>query len=80
MLTNFIITPMAFLGGTFFPVNNLPGWASALVNMLPLTHASHVIRQASLSLPVSYEQLGLLAGLGGACFAVAVYLVGKAQN
>ena len=27
LLSNFVITPMAFLGGTFFPLDRLPGWA-----------------------------------------------------
>jgi ABC-type multidrug transport system permease subunit len=80
MLTNFIITPMAFLGGTFFSVNSLPGWASTLLNILPLTQASHVIRQASLGMPVDLYRLVLLAGLGLVCFALAVYITGKAQD
>jgi ABC-type multidrug transport system permease subunit len=80
MLTNFIITPMAFLGGTFFSVNSLPGWASTLLNVLPLTQASHVIRQASLGLPVDLPRLAILAGLGAACFVLAVHLTRKVQD
>ncbi|MDR2353438.1 MAG: ABC transporter permease [Deltaproteobacteria bacterium] len=44
LLSSFIITPMAFLGGTFFPIDNLPGWAQALLKLLPLSHASAAIR------------------------------------
>ena len=80
MLTNFIITPMAFLGGTFFPVDSLPGWACGLLNILPLTQASHVIRQASLGLPVDLGRLALLAILGAACFALAVHLTRNVQD
>lgn len=74
MLTNFIITPMAFLGGTFFPVDSLPGWAAAIVKILPLTHAAHAIRQASLGQPVPLIEWCLLAAMGAACFMLAVHL------
>ena len=40
LLTNFFITPMAFLGGTFFPVDRMPPWAQAVLHVLPLTHAA----------------------------------------
>ncbi len=32
------ITPMFLFGGTFFPVENLPGWAQTTAACLPLTH------------------------------------------
>ena len=32
------ITPMFLFGGTFFPVENLPGWAQTTAALLPLTH------------------------------------------
>ena len=37
LLSNFVITPMAFLGGTFFPVERLPDWARLAVDLIPLT-------------------------------------------
>ena len=48
LLTSFVITPMAFLGGTFFPLSSFPGWAQTLIGLLPLTHAAHAIRSGSL--------------------------------
>jgi len=41
LLTTFVITPMAFLCGTFFPVDAYPRWIGALINLLPLTHANN---------------------------------------
>ncbi|MBB5805535.1 ABC-2 type transport system permease protein [Saccharothrix ecbatanensis] len=35
---NIIILPMAFLSGTFFPVENAPGWLQAVSNVFPLRH------------------------------------------
>ncbi len=63
-LNNFIITPMAFLGGTFFSVKTVPEWASILLNMLPLTQSSSLIRQASLGSPVQLFRLAALIGMG----------------
>ena len=74
MLTNFIITPMAFLGGTFFPVDSLPGWAAVVVKTLPLTHAANAIREASFGRPVPLGEWGLLFAMGAGCFLLAVQL------
>ncbi|MBW1740953.1 MAG: ABC transporter permease [Deltaproteobacteria bacterium] len=80
LLTNFIITPMAFLGGTFFPVEHLPFWAQKLLNLLPLTHASHAIRDASYGkIPGAFSYV-LLPGLGIIFFIAAIYCVRKAKN
>ena len=68
MLTNFIITPMAFLGGTFFPVDRLPDWAQKLVYLLPLTHASKAIRQTAFGMTPNYFSYLLLAVIGLAFF------------
>ena len=35
---NIIIMPMAFLSGTFFPVENAPGWLQTVSNVFPLRH------------------------------------------
>lgn len=77
-LSNFVITPMAFLGGTFFPVDRLPQWARLAVDAIPLTHASRTIRQAWLGQPVDAWRLCLLAGMGLLAFALAVRLTKRA--
>ncbi|MEV0681967.1 ABC transporter permease [Actinosynnema sp. NPDC050436] len=35
---NIVIMPMAFLSGTFFPVENAPGWLQTVSNIFPLRH------------------------------------------
>ncbi len=32
------ITPMFLFSGTFFPLENLPGWARTLAEVVPLSH------------------------------------------
>jgi len=48
------VTPMFLFSGTFFPVENLPGWAQFLASLLPLTHLSTLTRTlAQGELPLS---------------------------
>jgi lipooligosaccharide transport system permease protein len=42
------ITPMFLFSGTFFPLQNLPGWAQTLAQFLPLTHLVTLARGCSL--------------------------------
>ncbi len=80
MLTSFVITPMAFLGGTFFPVDRLPAWAQKIIYLLPLTHASKAIRQTSFgSLPGCFPYL-LLTAIGLIFFIIALKCVNHARD
>lgn len=80
MLTNFVITPMAFLCGTFFPVENYPTWMQTLVRALPLTHASLAIRAAALGQTFPYSSLSYLALFGAVCFAGAVFTIRASRD
>jgi ABC-type multidrug transport system permease subunit len=80
LLTSFVITPMAFLGGTFFPLESLPNWAAAPLNLLPLSHASKAARQAAFGFlpgPSSYIALAVAFFL---FFILAVLVVSKARD
>jgi len=37
-VTNFIVTPFAFLSGTFYSIGNLPGWLQTLAHFNPFFH------------------------------------------
>ncbi|MCD6262435.1 MAG: ABC transporter permease [Deltaproteobacteria bacterium] len=80
MFTNFVITPMAFLGGTFFPVSRLPVWAQKIILLLPLTHASNAIRAASFGNPVDMFSYVILLGTGLVFFLIAVKVVSMARD
>ncbi len=80
MLNSFVITPMAFLGGTFFPVDRLPVWAGKILFFLPLTHASSAIRSACLGRPVDPVAWYVLSGVGIVFFIMAVFCVEKAKD
>jgi ABC-type multidrug transport system permease subunit len=80
MLTNFIITPMAFLGGTFFPLERLPVWAQKVLYFLPLTHAANSMRAACFGHAPGWISYLVLAVLGGIFFSIAIWCVEKAKD
>lgn len=72
-LANFIVLPMSFLSGSFFPLDGAPVWIRRLSDLLPLKH----LNEAMLDVMVRGEgpasslvPLGILAG-----FAVVVTLL-----
>lgn len=64
------ITPMFLFSGTFFPLQNLPGWAQHVANFLPLTHLVALVRGCSLQI-WSYD---LLVSLLYLCTATLLLL------
>lgn len=80
LLTNFFITPMAFLGGTFFPVDTMPPWVRHVLHFLPLTHACKAIRAAAFGDPPDHFSYLLLAVLGAILFILAFKCVNRARE
>jgi ABC-2 type transport system permease protein len=46
---NFLIAPMGFFCGTFFPITNFPPWLAGVMQALPLTHANAAMREPGLT-------------------------------
>ena len=80
MLNSFVITPMAFLGGTFFPLDRLPGWAQQILSVVPLTHAAKAIRAAAWGETPPMQSYLVLLVLGVIFFVMAMRFVGKARD
>jgi ABC-2 type transport system permease protein len=80
LLTNFIITPMAFLGGTFFPVERMPLWIQDILHFLPITHAAKSIRAAAFGTPPPGPSYLILAALGLVSFVAAFLCVNQAKD
>jgi ABC-type multidrug transport system permease subunit len=75
-VSNFIITPMSFLCGTFFPLDRFPSALRKVIEFLPLTQTVRGMRggpDAGFLPP-----LALLAWLS-LLLTVAIYLCGKAE-
>jgi len=63
LITGFVITPMSFLGGTLFPLDKLPPLFQKILLLVPLTHASKVVRDAAVGAPVEIWRAALLFAL-----------------
>ncbi len=79
-LSSFVITPMAFLGGTFFPVDRLPGWAQIFIKLLPITHAARVIRKSAFGEIPNLNSYLILFVLGIIFFGLAIKTVAMARD
>ncbi|MDR1744555.1 MAG: ABC transporter permease [Planctomycetota bacterium] len=80
LLNSFVITPMAFLGGTFFPLDKLPDRLQTILAILPLSHASRAIRAAAFGQPPRAGPFLALAGCCLAFFLLAMYTVKRAKD
>ncbi|QZT36365.1 ABC transporter permease [Halosquirtibacter xylanolyticus] len=58
--TTFLITPMTFLCGTFFSLDNMPYLLEVLIKILPLTHASIAIRALMLDGQMIWSSVAVL--------------------
>ena len=78
-VNTFVITPMIFLCGTFFPVDKLPGVFKAIVHVLPLTYSTKVIRASLTGGTIDYLHLAVIAGFALAFFITALLAVKQVE-
>ena len=64
LVFRFVITPMSLFAGTFFPVEQLPGWLQPVAWVTPLWHAVDACRDLFLGTVSPGPLLGHLAYLG----------------
>lgn len=72
---NVFTLPQFLLAGTFFPIDNFPGWLQPLCKILPLTHLNDAMRNVAFEgarLTDCGKQLGMLAIWGIIAYAVAI--------
>lgn len=67
----FVISPMSFLCGTFFSLQNIPWALSTFLYVLPLTHTTQGLRAVALGHPVSLENFMALF-----IYAILFFLLG----
>ncbi len=80
MLNSFIITPMGFLGGTFFPLAMLPDWAQNLLYYLPLTHAAKAARASAFGSTPQLTSYIILLAIGAIFFIMSIKCVKMAKD
>lgn len=72
---NLITLPQFLLAGTFFPIDNFPGWLQPLCKILPLTHLNDAMRNVAFEgarLTDCGVQLGALAIWAFVGYAIAI--------
>ncbi|AHF08957.1 MULTISPECIES: ABC transporter permease [Dehalobacter] len=76
--SNFVITPMSFLCGTFFSIEKMPLVLKYFIQVLPLTHTSIGLRSTGEGIAAMALHFGVLAGyfivlfIVGACYCKKV--------
>ena len=68
-ISNFLVTPLAFLSGTFYSIEALPGFMQALSHANPFFYIIDGVRYGMIGVSDSSPWVGLLVVLV-ACFAV----------
>lgn len=77
LIANLVVTPMAFLSGSFFPLDSAPAWLRAVSNVMPLKHLNSAMLDVMVrgKSPVSVlGQMGILAAFAIVFTALATKL------
>ena len=77
--TNFVITPMSFLCGTFFPVDKMPDIIREIIYLLPLTHTSLGLRVPVTDVSQMFLHAAVLFVYMILFFGVGVMICNKAE-
>ncbi|MCA1055843.1 ABC transporter permease [Rossellomorea aquimaris] len=57
-IAGFVSFPLLFLGGVFFPINNMPDFIQPIVKVLPIAHLSSALRE-TMNLGTPFFELGM---------------------
>jgi Nod factor-specific ABC transporter NodJ protein len=77
--STFVILPMSFLCGTFFSLERLPAVFGSVINVLPLTHASYLLRSLTSGQGMLPLSLAVLAVYAAVFFTAAVVAVRRVR-
>ncbi len=75
MLMMTLMFPMMFLGGVFFPIQQMPWYMQGIAKFLPLTYASDALRKVMVlgaGIPQITTELIVLIGFGVVMIAIAL--------
>jgi lipooligosaccharide transport system permease protein len=74
-----VLTPLFLVAGTFFPLDQLPGWAQTLAQLNPLYHLVQLVRHAAFGFE-GWSDLGHLGALllfAGVMWRLAIWRLEK---
>ncbi len=83
MIVNLLMFPMMFLGGIFYPIQQMPWFMQAISQVIPLTYAADAMRKIMLlnaSIGDVTTQIVILVAFGIVTMAIAVPLFRKSMT
>lgn len=75
----FLITPMMFLSGTFFPTEQMPWAIKVVASLFPLTYSTRLIRATLLQTPQTAWLYLVLAAMAVLLFWMCCHIVAKVE-
>ena len=78
--SSFVLTPMSFLGNTFFSMETMPSGVGLLIDALPLTQTSAVLRSLGWGTDGDVWRVGVLAAYNLAFLLVALGQINRMKN
>ncbi len=83
MLVNLLMFPMMFLGGVFYPIQQMPWFMQTISQFIPLTYAADAMRKIMLlnaGIGDVFYQILILVAFGIVTMAIAVPLFRKSMT
>lgn len=83
MIVNLLMFPMMFLGGIFYPIQQMPWFMQAISKVIPLTYAADAMRKIMLlnaGIGDVMTQIIILVGFGVVTMAIAVPLFRRSMT
>ena len=78
--SSFVLTPMSFLGNTFFGVDTMPTGVDLLIEALPLTQTSAVLRGLSWGMDCPLWRIGVLIVYNLVFLLIALCQINRMKN
>ena len=78
--SSFVLTPMSFLGNTFFSAASMPKGLNALIQCLPLTQSATLLRSISWGESWQLWRLAVIAGCNIVFLLIAIHQINRMKN
>ena len=78
--SGFVLTPMSFLGNTFFSATTMPNTLRAVIQCLPLTQSSTLLRSIAWGESWNIWRLGVILLCNGVFLLLAIYKINRMKN
>ena len=79
-ISTFLITPMIFLSGVFFPLDRAPVVLQWIVSVFPLSHSVSLMRATLCGTPVLWWNFAALIVFFAASLGVSIWLAEKTEG